>query len=118
MVKGLPIGDRLDGASKYGSWKPRVFLYLEENEVKEFALKIVPIIDDATQLEAWKRNDVKDLLAPKNVCRLWQGHQGGLRVSPDPLGLIGEACIPPLRAKLWPSVCFWLKSLANSLAIH
>ena len=30
MVKGLPGNDRLDGASNYGSWKPRVLLYLEE----------------------------------------------------------------------------------------
>ena len=59
MVKGLPVEDRLDGASNYGSWKPRVLLYLEENEVKEFALTTVPVPDDATQLAAWKRNYVK-----------------------------------------------------------
>ena len=59
MVKGLPIEDCLDGASNYGSWKPRVLLYLEENEVKDFSLTMVPILDDATQLAAWKRNDVK-----------------------------------------------------------
>ena len=59
MVKGLPVEDHLDGASNHGSWKPRVLLYLEENEVKDFALTTVPIPDDATQLAAWKRNDVK-----------------------------------------------------------
>ena len=59
MVKGLPVEDRLDGDSNYGSWKPRVLLYLEENEVKDFALTTVPVLDDATQLAAWKRNDVK-----------------------------------------------------------
>ena len=59
MVKGLPVEDRLDGASNYGSWKPRVLLNFEENEVKDFSLTVVPIQDDATQLEAWKRNYVK-----------------------------------------------------------
>ena len=54
MVKGLPVEDRLDGASNYGSWKPRVLLYLEENEVKDFALTMVLIPDDANQLAAWK----------------------------------------------------------------
>ena len=63
MVKGLPGEDRLDGASNYGSWKPRVLLYLEENEVKDFALTMVPILDDANQLAAWKRNDV-------NACKI------------------------------------------------
>ena len=48
MVKGLLVEDRLDGASNYGSWKPRVLLYLEENEVKDFSLTIVPVPDNAT----------------------------------------------------------------------
>ena len=59
MVKGLPVEDRLDGASNYGSWKPRVSLYLEENEVKDFALTTVPVPDDANQLASWRKNDVK-----------------------------------------------------------
>ena len=59
MVKGLSVEDCLDGVSNYGSWKPRVLLYLEENEVKDFALTTVPIPDDATQLTPWRKNDVK-----------------------------------------------------------
>lgn len=31
---------------------------LEENEVKDFALKEVPFPDDATQQTAWRNNDV------------------------------------------------------------
>ena len=34
MVKDLPTEDRLDGVSNYGSWKPRVLMTLEENELK------------------------------------------------------------------------------------
>jgi len=52
MVKGLSVEDHLDGVTNYGSWKPRVLLYLEENEVKDFALTIVPVPDDAAQLAA------------------------------------------------------------------
>jgi hypothetical protein len=59
MVKGLPVEDRLDGASNYSSWKPRVLLYLEEKEVKDYFLTTVPVPDDATKLATWKRNDVK-----------------------------------------------------------
>ena len=59
MVKGFLVEDRLDGDSNYGSWKPRVLLYLEENEVKDFSLTTVPIPDDAYHLETWRKNDVK-----------------------------------------------------------
>lgn len=34
MVRGLPVEDRLDGGSNYGSWKPRVLLALKEYDVK------------------------------------------------------------------------------------
>ena len=59
MVKGLPVEDRLDGVSNYGSWNPRVLLTLEENEVKDFALTAVPFPNDAAQQAAWRKNDVK-----------------------------------------------------------
>jgi hypothetical protein len=55
----LSVEYRLDGASNYGSWKPRVLLYLEENKVKYFSLTTMPVPNDATQLVAWKKNDVK-----------------------------------------------------------
>ena len=59
MVKGFPVEDRLDGASNYGSWKPRVLLYLGENEVKDFSLTTMPIPNNANNLVAWRKNDVK-----------------------------------------------------------
>ena len=52
MVKGLSVEDRLDEVSNYGSWKPRVLLNLEENEVKDFSLIVVPVPDDAAQQAA------------------------------------------------------------------
>ena len=59
MVKRFLVEDHLDRASNYGSLKPRVLLYLEENEVRDFSLTTMPVPDDATQLAVWKRNDGK-----------------------------------------------------------
>ena len=42
MVRGLPVEDRLDGASNYGSWKTRVLIALEEYDVVEFAVDDIP----------------------------------------------------------------------------
>ena len=42
MVRGLPVEDRFDGASNYGSWKPRVLVALEEYDVMDFEVKEVP----------------------------------------------------------------------------
>ena len=39
MMRGFPVEDRLDGASNYGSWKPRVLLALEEYDVIDFAVE-------------------------------------------------------------------------------
>ena len=51
--------DRLDVVSNYGSWKPRVLMTLEENDVKDYAVKEVPFPDDATQQTSWRKSDVK-----------------------------------------------------------
>ena len=51
--------DRLDGASNYGSWKPRVLLALEEYDVKDFAIKEVPMPEEEERQASWRRNDVK-----------------------------------------------------------
>ena len=50
-----------------------------------------------------------------HFCRPWQGSSEPQSCSPDPLGLIGEASIPPPRAKLWPFVKIWLKALPDGL---
>ena len=59
MVRGLPVEDRLDGASNYGSWKPRVLLALEEYDVKDFAVKEVPMPEEEERQASWRRHDVK-----------------------------------------------------------
>ena len=51
--------DRLDGASNYGSWKPRVLLPLEEHDEMDFALKEVPLPKEEECQASWRRHDVK-----------------------------------------------------------
>ena len=59
MVRGLPIEDCLDGASNYGSWKPRVLLALEEHDVMDFAVKEVSMLAEVDRQASWKIHDVK-----------------------------------------------------------
>ena len=61
MVRGLPVEDRLDGASNYGSWKTRVLIALEEYDVVDFAVKDVPRLgaEEEERLASWTRHDVK-----------------------------------------------------------
>ena len=42
MARGLPVEDRLDEASNYGSWKTRVLIALEEYDVVDFAINDIP----------------------------------------------------------------------------
>ena len=51
--------DRLDGASNYGSWNPRVLLALEEHDVMDFAVKEVPMPEEEEPQASWRRHDVK-----------------------------------------------------------
>ena len=61
MVRGLPVEDRLDGASNYGSWKTRVLIALEEYDVVEFAVNDIPkpAEEEHERLASWRNHDVK-----------------------------------------------------------
>ena len=61
MVRGLPVEDRLDGASNYGSWKTRVLIALEEYDVVEFAVNDIPkpAKEEKERLASWRKHDVK-----------------------------------------------------------
>ena len=61
MVRGLPIEDRLDGASNYGSWKTRVLIALEEYDVVDFAVNDIPkpAEEEQERLASWRKHDVK-----------------------------------------------------------
>ena len=52
--------DRLDGASNYNSWKPRVLMALEEHDILNFVEEDVPKPEDNSQTFEWKKkNGVK-----------------------------------------------------------
>jgi len=59
IVRSFPVEDRLDGASNYGSWKPRVLLALEEYDVMDFEVKEVPMPEEEECQASWRRHDVK-----------------------------------------------------------
>ena len=56
MVRGLPVEDRLDGASNYGSWKTRVLIALEEYNVVDFAINNIPkpAEEEHERLASWR----------------------------------------------------------------
>ena len=60
MVRGLPVEDRLDGASNCGSWKTRVLIALEEYDVVEFVVNDIPkpAEEEREHLASWRRHDV------------------------------------------------------------
>ena len=61
MVRGLPVEDRLDGASNYGSWKTWVLIALEEYDVVDFAIKDIPkpAEEEEDRLASCRRHDAK-----------------------------------------------------------
>jgi hypothetical protein len=55
----LRFEDRLDGASNFLSWKVRVTLLLEENDLWDIVKDVVPLPTDLQQLAAHKKKEVK-----------------------------------------------------------
>jgi hypothetical protein len=55
----LKFEDRLDGASNFLSWKVRVTLLLEENDLWDIVKDVVPSPTDLQQLAAHKKREVK-----------------------------------------------------------
>lgn len=60
IVKGLPVEDRLDEASKYNSWKPRVLMAMEEHDILNFVEEDVPESEDNSRKYEWKKIGVKE----------------------------------------------------------
>jgi hypothetical protein len=59
MVNTLKIKDRLEGATNFWSWKARVLLLLEENDLREYVEGVVPSSTDSQELTAHKKKEVK-----------------------------------------------------------
>ena len=59
MVNGVKVEDRLDGASNFNSWKPRVLIALEENDLLDFVENDMPEASNDTKKIQWKKNGTK-----------------------------------------------------------
>ncbi|XP_059078157.1 uncharacterized protein LOC131876712 [Cryptomeria japonica] len=74
MVNGLKVEDRLDGAANYTSWKFRVLIVLEENNILNYMKSVVDAPSDDSEKAQWRKNNfmarkilidyVKDHLVP------------------------------------------------------
>jgi len=58
MVSDVKVEDRLDVASNFNSWKPRVLIALEENDL-DFMESDMPEPFDDTEKIQWKKNGTK-----------------------------------------------------------
>jgi hypothetical protein len=58
-LASLKFEDRLDGTSNFLSWKVRVTLLLEENDLYDIVKDVVPSPTDPRQLATHKKKEVK-----------------------------------------------------------
>ena len=56
---GMKIEDRIDGTSNLSSWKSRVLLILEENDLLKFVNEDVPKLEEEAKKAQWKKNDAR-----------------------------------------------------------
>jgi hypothetical protein len=59
MVSTLRVEDRLEGATNFRAWKARILLLLEENDLKDYVEMVIPDPNDAQELAAHKKKEVK-----------------------------------------------------------
>lgn len=59
MVTSLRAEDQLDGAAKFRSWKTRILLILEENEIQNYVKENVPEPEDNEEKAKHKKNEAK-----------------------------------------------------------
>ena len=56
---GMKVEDRLDGTRNFMSWKPRVLLILEENDLLKFVNEKVPEPEAEEEKSQWRKSDAK-----------------------------------------------------------
>ncbi|XP_057837498.2 uncharacterized protein LOC131047712 [Cryptomeria japonica] len=74
MVNGLKVEDKLDGAANYTSWKFRLPIVLEENDLLNYVKSVVDEPSDDSEKAQWRKNNfmarkilidsIKDHLVP------------------------------------------------------
>ena len=55
----MTVEDRLDGTSNFSSWKSRVLLILEENDLLKFMNENVPEPKDEAKKAQWKKKNAR-----------------------------------------------------------
>ncbi|XP_059067626.1 uncharacterized protein LOC131858409 [Cryptomeria japonica] len=58
MVNGLKVEDKLDGAANYTSWKFRILIVLEENDLLNYVKSVVDEPSDDTEKAQWRKNNL------------------------------------------------------------
>ena len=58
-MNSMKVEDRLDGASNFNSWKSRVLIILEENDLLKFVNEKVPEPKEEEEKSQWQRSDAK-----------------------------------------------------------
>jgi hypothetical protein len=59
MSTSMRVEDRLDGADNFRSWKHRVLLILEENELLDHVKQVLPEPEDEEAKAKFRKNEVK-----------------------------------------------------------
>jgi hypothetical protein len=59
MAMSLRVEDRLQGAQNYPTWKERMIMVLDVNDVLEQTSKIAIAPTDVAQLAIWKKGEAK-----------------------------------------------------------
>ena len=58
---GMNVEDHLDGATNFISWKPRILLILEENDLLKFVNEKVPEPEAEEEKYQWRKSDAKEI---------------------------------------------------------
>ena len=54
-MNSVEVEDRLGGTSNFNSWKSRVLIILEENDLQKFVNEKVPELEEKTKNNQWKK---------------------------------------------------------------
>jgi hypothetical protein len=60
MVGTVRVEDRLEGATNFRAWKAMILLLLEENDLKDYIEKVILDPNNAHELIAHTKKEVKD----------------------------------------------------------
>ena len=59
MITSMRVEDRLDGAYNFRSWKHRILLILEENELLDHVKQVLPELEEEDAEAKYKKNEIK-----------------------------------------------------------